>query len=149
MAHAAGAPRPVSLLPGGYLVGESTGVGQESTYLEESAAKSFEHFSEPYLRSWGSPFVRFLVLKMKWERETAHLSSAREMAIHPAYQQIIGMGPAVVPYILADLKSKPDHWFWALRAITGGDPVLPEHRGRIRQMADDWLVWGRQQGYSV
>jgi hypothetical protein len=147
MAHAAGAPRPVSLLPGGYLVGESTGVGQESTYLEESAAKSFEHFSEPYLRSWGSPFVRFLVLKMKWERETAHLSSATEMAIHPAYQQIIGMGPTAIPFMLAELKIRPGHWFWALKAITGDDPVPPEHRGRVKQMAQDWLGGGKRQGY--
>lgn len=39
--------------------------------------------------------------------------------MHPAYQQIIGMGPAVVPLLLNDLVRTRSHWFWALRAITG------------------------------
>ncbi len=93
------------------------------------------------------PIQEFNVLKEKWESETAHLSSIRESAMHPAYQQIIGMGQVAVPLILSEMRKKPDHWFWALRSITGEDPVLPEHRGRLKQMTDDWLKWGKAQGY--
>ena len=61
--------------------------------------------------------------------------------------QIIGMGPAVVPLILEELQREPDHWFWALEAITQQDPVPPEARGDVGAMADAWIAWGKQQGY--
>lgn len=83
-----------------------------------------------------------------WREECAHLSSIREMVLHPAYQQIVGMGPSALPYIFAELERKPDHWFWALRAITEEEPVLPEHRGNVAAMARDWLDWAKQRGIS-
>ncbi|MBI5057248.1 MAG: hypothetical protein HZB61_11610 [Nitrospirae bacterium] len=46
-------------------------------------------------------FVRFQILKLEWESETAHLSSITEISMHPAYQQIIGMGQVAVPFILS------------------------------------------------
>jgi hypothetical protein len=70
------------------------------------------------------------------------------MAAHPAYQEIIGMGPEVVPLLLADLARQPDHWFTALKAITGANPVDPADCGRIEKMAEAWLQWGRQNGYQ-
>ena len=66
--------------------------------------------------------------------ECAHLSSIREIVQHPAYQQIIGMGPRVLPLILRELEHKPEHWFWALRLIAQEDPVLPDHRGVVAEM---------------
>jgi hypothetical protein len=47
---------------------------------------------------------RFRTLAAEWDEETGHLSSITQMARHPAYQQIIGMGPAVVPLLLRDLE---------------------------------------------
>lgn len=147
MAYAAAQAQPIDFLTEGYLNIESTGMGQESFLLKESATESYRHFSEPYLRSWGNPFLRFLRLKMAWELETRHLSSVTEIAMHTAYQQIIGMGPLAIPFILAELKSQSGHWFWALKSITGQDPVLQEHRGKMKKMASDWLIWGKKQGY--
>lgn len=47
--------------------------------------------------------------------------------MHPAYQQIIGMGEKALPLILRDLRDRPTgHWFWALNAITGEEPTLGE-----------------------
>jgi hypothetical protein len=69
------------------------------------------------------------------------------MAMHPAYQRIIGMGPRVVPLILRELRRKPDHWFWALTAITGQDPIRPEDAGDILRMTQAWLDFGERQGY--
>ncbi len=89
------------------------------------------------------------MLKAEWEADTAHLSSVTEIAMHPAYQQIIGMGPIAIPLILSEMKRKPDHWFWALKSITGEDPVLDENRGQILQMTKAWLHWGIEQGYIV
>ena len=90
---------------------------------------------------------RFQALAAEWKRDVAWSSSVADIAMHPAYQQIIGMGPAAVPLLLRELEQRPDHWFWALRAITGIDPVSPEHRGYLSAMAKAWLAWGRQQGY--
>jgi hypothetical protein len=89
----------------------------------------------------------FEQLAARWRDETLYLSSTTAIVMHPAYQRIIGLGPAVIPLILADLAKKPDHWFWALRALTGEDPVPAEARGRLPLMAAAWLTWGREQGY--
>lgn len=89
----------------------------------------------------------FKSLVTQWRSETAHLSSATKASMHPAYQRIIGMGPAVIPLLLRELEQDPDHWFWALSAITGEDPIKPEHRGRVKQMAQAWLNWGKENGY--
>ena len=60
--------------------------------------------------------------------------------------RIIGMGMPVVPLILEDLRRRPNHWFWALEAITEQNPVPPEELGKVQQMADAWIEWGIQQG---
>ena len=61
---------------------------------------------------------RFDELKDDWKSKTRHLSNTAQISLVFSYQQIIGMGPAVVPLILAELEREPDHWFWALEAIT-------------------------------
>lgn len=68
--------------------------------------------------------------------------------MHPAYQRIIGMGDAAVPLILQELERSPDHWFWALNAITGADPVPESRRGVMSEMVKAWLEWGVQHGYG-
>ena len=57
------------------------------------------------------------------EEATAMFSSITEIAMHPAYQQIIGMGSIAIPFIMRELENRPAHWFWALKSITGEDPV--------------------------
>jgi hypothetical protein len=91
--------------------------------------------------------VTFLELAEQWRRETGMMSLITKMSMHPAYQRIIGMGQAVVPLILRELEQEPDHWFWALQAITGANPVQSEQRGRLKQMAEAWIQWGRENGY--
>jgi hypothetical protein len=91
---------------------------------------------------------RFARLARRWQDETWMLSSTTQRVLHPAYQQIIGMGRDAIPHLLHGLDQRdPEHWFWALAAITGEDPVPPEDRGNVRRMADAWLGWARRQGY--
>jgi hypothetical protein len=90
---------------------------------------------------------RFEQLAQQWKAETALLSDLSKKSMHPAYQRIIGMGQDALPLLLKELESHPSHWFWALRSITGANPVKPENRGRIKRMAQDWLAWGRDHGY--
>lgn len=91
--------------------------------------------------------VRFRALADRWYAETEAISSVSQMAMHPAYQEVIGMGCAVVPLLLQELRQQPQHWFWALRAITGDDPIRPEQRGKVREMTAAWLQWGQEHGY--
>lgn len=83
----------------------------------------------------------FRELAATWRRETEHLSST-SVFTHPAYQRIIGLGSKAVPFILRDLASTGAQWFWALRAITGENPVRPEDTGDVRRMTEAWLAWG-------
>jgi hypothetical protein len=71
------------------------------------------------------------------------LSSTPAMIAHPAFRAIIDLGPPVVPLLLHDLERESAHWFEALKAITGEDPVRPEDWGNIPKMRDAWLAWGR------
>jgi hypothetical protein len=124
-----------------------TAVSYESSLIQDEYRRSVEHYLIPFSRQWSNSLLRFSMLKAEWEADTAHLSSVTEIAMHPAYQQIIGMGPIAIPLILSEMKKKPDHWFWALKSITGEDPVLQENRGQIMQMTKAWLRWGIEQGY--
>src|SRR5258706_12757967 len=91
--------------------------------------------------------ARFVALASRWRTETGMLSSSSARALHPAYQQIIGMGPAALPLLLRELERAQEGWFWALKAITGEDPVPSKHRGKHSEMVRDWLQWGRNRGY--
>jgi hypothetical protein len=93
---------------------------------------------------------KFHCLADQWKTERKPHSTVAAMAALPSYQKIIGMGKDVLPFILAELKSEgstPDHWFWALAAISDANPVPPESRGKISEMAEAWLTWGRAEGY--
>lgn len=98
-------------------------------------------------REENLPGKKFEALAQEWKMSTAHLSSITEISMHPAYQQVIGMGEKAVPFILREMAVSPNQWFWALKAISGDDPVPAEHRGRIKLMTEDWLAWGRAKGY--
>ena len=68
------------------------------------------------------------------------------MAMLWPYQRIIGLGSLAVPLLLAELRRETDHWFWALEAITGENPVPTEVAGNVHAAAEAWLQWGRQKG---
>jgi len=91
---------------------------------------------------------RFHELVAAWKRERGPHSSSARLAEHPAYQQIIHMGPEVVPLLLRELEREPDHWFRALHALTGANPAPAPSSGKIPEMATAWLRWGREQGYQ-
>lgn len=89
---------------------------------------------------------RFQQRKEDWKSKTRHLSNVAQISLVFSYQEIIGMGPEVVPLILEELEKEPDHWFWALEAITGENPVGDDIAGNIEAAASAWIAWGRQRG---
>ena len=95
--------------------------------------------------SAGDLAAQFTALRREWLEATKYRSFTPQIALHPAYQRIIGLGAAVLPLILRDLEKAPQHWFWALRAISGDNPEPADAEGNIARMSDAWLEWGRRQ----
>lgn len=90
--------------------------------------------------------MRFRRLADVWHRDTDYLSSMTVSDRHPAYQEIIRLGPDVLPLLLRDLEVNHTHWFAALEAITGARPLSAEVAGNIPKMVDAWLQWAKDHG---
>jgi|GEM_PF-2069642 len=87
----------------------------------------------------------FTKLVEQWQQDTMFISSVTQMAIHPSYQRIIGMGSPAIPLILKELQKSPSYWFWALGAITGENPA--ENASTFDEGVEAWLNWGRAKGH--
>ncbi len=83
----------------------------------------------------------------KWKEDTVHISSLSDKYLHQSYARIIGLGPPVVPFILRTISDEPGDWFYALRALTGYDPVTPDMAGDLLAMTRAWLRWANAKGY--
>jgi hypothetical protein len=85
----------------------------------------------------------------RWKDETGHLSSITKAIAHPSYLRIIGLAKNSTAHelerlLLHELEAEPDHWFAALSAVTGEDPVAPEDD--FDDAVAAWLKWGREKG---
>jgi len=98
----------------------------------------------PDSESLGEQFRR---LAEEWRNATALHSSSSKRYNHPAYRAIISLGQPVIPLLLRDLSTNRNHWFVALKSITGIDPVAPADAGHIDRMIDAWLKWALEQGW--
>lgn len=90
----------------------------------------------------------FLDHLSKWISETGPESSLDAITRNKHYLRIISMGASALPFIFSDLKKTSAPWFVALRAITGVDPVAPGKAGKFKEMAKDWLAWGKKNRYT-
>jgi hypothetical protein len=85
-----------------------------------------------------------------WKKATMVLSSLTEIVLNQDYQAIIGMGKPAIPFILERLNDPTielEHWDWALRALTGAEPVDEADAGDLKKITDAWLAWGRGTKY--
>jgi hypothetical protein len=123
------------------------GVSGESTSVGQAWESAYHHYIAPISRAPLA--VRFADLAETWKEERGASSSLTEIVLQPAYQRIIGLGPTVVPSILAELAATPDHWFWALTAITGTNPIPDEAAGDLSAMTQAWLDWGEREGIAI
>jgi hypothetical protein len=113
-------------------------------HFEQREMKNWNAFVDSFrffLRLQESPMERFNVLAAEWKEGVRLLSDTNEICSHSAYQGIIGMGVLGLPFIFAELEREPDQWFWALKAITGHDPVGEDERGNLVLMTKAWLRW--------
>ena len=93
--------------------------------------------------------TEFAKLVRKWKNDTAFVSNLKEVFAHEAYLRIIGLGPKAVPLVIDELKTNSGHWFYALRFMTGKDPVNEQDWGNVPRMRAAWLSWweGNEQNY--
>jgi hypothetical protein len=89
---------------------------------------------------------KFQRLKHKWNKETCLSSNMDDIVGNKYYQKIIKMGMPVVPLILKDLLKEPNHWFEALREITGEIPQKPIRPGFAQDAVEAWIEWGKEKG---
>jgi hypothetical protein len=82
-----------------------------------------------------------------WHRETGIHSDLTRKYEHPAFRQIVSLGPPVIPVLLREVQVRRRWLIGALWDLTGADPVPPEHVGFLDRMVADWTAWGRQNGY--
>ena len=123
------------------------GISEESKADARKCEEIHQHFYSPMSRQ--NNFIQeFYNLAAQWREEVQYSSSIMEICMNPSYQKIIGMGEKVLPLIFLTLLARPDHWFWALKSITGADPIQPSQRGKISEMAKAWLNWAQENGYG-
>jgi len=120
---------------------QGNAVGVDSFTMVSSCQSMSENVAYTATELLSNPLFRFHNLRLQWENDIQFLSSTNEICMHPAYQQMIGMGKEAIPLIIEELSIKPNHWFWALKAITGQDPVPISKRGRIKEMTKEWVTW--------
>lgn len=122
------------------------GFGEEAKQIHDQFLTADYHFNLPYSRQINT-IEHFYNLAQTWRDQTRITPTVREMVSNPLYLEIIAMGKQILPAIFQELKKEPDHWFPALKAITGIDPVPKEHRGKVALMSEDWLIWGNDNGF--
>ena len=85
----------------------------------------------------------------QWRKETEIHSFGYFITDNSAYREIVAMGEAALPLIFRAIETRPYHWHYALREITGTGPVIAEEdRGIPRKIDAAWLRWGLENGYS-
>ena len=89
-------------------------------------------------------YSEFLELKEKWKQETIFESSSDKIFSNSNYVKIIDFGAEALPWIIKDLKRNGGFWFFALKKITGFNPIKTENIGRYEGMKSDWLEWSEK-----
>lgn len=81
----------------------------------------------------------FHALAEQWKRETGHFSIFSQKAMHPLYQGIIKLGERALPVLIKELDKSPRNWFWALRKISGCNPV--KEGASVEEAVEAWKRW--------
>ena len=98
--------------------------------------------------------IRLKKLATEWKRNRKPTSFVEQMIQCPHYQEIIEISKIsyankeqVILFILMELQTDLDHWFFALTELTGENPIDEQSRGKLPAMANCWLKWGEEKGY--
>lgn len=98
-----------------------------------------------FMRAPGELEILFGELRAEWEDAFLFQSVTTAAVLNPAYQRIVGLGPAALPLILKALSEDGSSaWFWALRAIAGEDVAAGSET--VSDAVEAWLSWGQRHG---
>jgi hypothetical protein len=91
----------------------------------------------------------FAILTAHWKSDMHVKVSSDPSAVmkNPAYQMTIDLGKKVLPLIFKEYEKEDDMWAIAIACILDFSPIPEEHYGRIALIREDWLKWGRANGY--
>ena len=92
-------------------------------------------------------WVDFHNLAIAWEREIAHVSSLSKMKRVPAFKELVGLGPSIIPLAFDRMKRSSVAWFLVLEELTRASPIEPRNAA-LYEIKKAWLDWGRQRGYT-
>jgi hypothetical protein len=124
---------------------ETEGVSEDFFAVVRCKNRSYREYGETAI-TLVTPEQQFGELAATWKEETKFMSSVDDIVLHPAHLQILGMGPRVIPLIVRELQREPGHWFVALKALSGRDPVPDRLRGDVAGMAWAWINWAAANG---
>lgn len=85
----------------------------------------------------------------EWRAETYYQSSVAEKMDHPAFKRIVEIGERAVPWIIAELKVRPDFLFMALHLIKKFDPTPEAAKGKPQKLIEAWLQWAEHQNFGT
>jgi hypothetical protein len=126
-------------------VNGTVGFSVGATTVVEQSIGAFRDFTSAVTTETKQQ--KFERLADGWNRDVQFMSDVGAIQSNPFYLAIIGMGNDAVPLILKRMQIQPNHWFAALSAITGVNPIKKGDRGNIPAMTAAWLSWGVRNGY--
>jgi hypothetical protein len=92
--------------------------------------------------------AEFNSLVRQWREETFSYSSLTKAFSHPAYVRIMAMGKDGLEYVLRELKTSNDSWFYALKFMAGKDGEGVAEGVKDSETAKSaWLEWGYKNNY--
>ncbi len=95
----------------------------------------------------AAKLTRFPERRPEWNDRAFHYDLRISVAARLVYIEtlLLDDDPAL-PLLVKELRREPDHWFVALQAITGTNPIPASARGDIEKMTQAWLSWAEQHG---
>lgn len=103
-----------------------------------------------YRASRDDDFAKFHRWLAEWRKETKYTSLARDKIGHPTFKKIIGIGPLATPWILKEIRHRPDFLVLALQEIHKNEnPVPTSARGKVNEIVNAWLSWANRNSIDA
>jgi hypothetical protein len=87
---------------------------------------------------------KFEIHFKKWKSKTQFQSNINSIISDTDFQQIIGMGKRVIPFILQEINHEPSNLVWALNFITNSTLSKNQHT-TLTEACKSWVKWGQKQ----
>ena len=130
---------------------QQIGFAQETNIISKNRAHAFSHSLDNsiYIKNlvMRIEFKKYILSRNKWKEMKTFISDTNKIISLQPYREIVLLGKIAIPWIIRDLRKAPDHWFHALKEITGENPISEKNLGNIIEMSNDWIKWAQENGY--